>query len=154
MRKHGAKYLSIGILAATLLMCAAYYVGFARGHGELQALKNDYEKQLGAMQQKAVVCESRNSLSLARLALYRTVLDLEQKNFGLANSHIRQAASSLSQMSPALVGTDSAKLEAIRRSVAAMNFEPAASVDDQRSSILNAAMQLETIVTLPPKSTS
>jgi len=151
MRKSRARSMIIVTLVVILALVAVYYVGLTQGRQELAAQKASFEKQVNGLQRGLALSESRNALSTGRLSLCRTAIDLDQKNFGLANTHIREAASALSLVSPVLIGADPARFEEIRRSLSTTNLEVASDTEKQKSDIQNIIIQLDAIAKPPPK---
>ena len=150
MYRIGWKSMVVGSFVAILVLVAVYFAGFRQGTAELEAQRRDFERKLSEAQKSLAQSESRNAYVVARLALYRSALDLEHRNFGLAGSHLREAAGALASISPGLAGVDKAGLDQIRRDVAGVNLGVADDVEKEKNQILEIASRLDGLVRPPP----
>jgi len=152
MRRIDAKAIWIGILVAVLAVVLSYFIGLRQGRADLKARQTEFQNQLSGLQQKAAATENRNLLLTARLNLYRTVMDLDQRNFGLANTHLQGSSAALSRVDPAAIGVDPARLEGIRREMAEIGINVADNLEDQRNRILALVGQVEGLEPASPGS--
>lgn len=146
------KLIFIGIVVALVLGAALYGFGFFRGNAQLAAQKADSESriqllqnQLGEKQGELSVVQNRVHLMQARAELYRTALDLERRNFGIANTHLKDSAALLSHLE-STPGIDVEKLSALRDAVAKTDINVAVDLEAQRNTVLDFAAQLEALV--------
>ncbi|HPL62670.1 MAG TPA: hypothetical protein PK587_02785 [Syntrophales bacterium] len=145
MKRSNTKAILIGVLAAALVIVLSYFIGLRQGRAELEARQTEFQKQLQTLQQQASAAENRSLLLAARLDLYRTAMDLDQRNFGLANTHLQGSAARLSRVNPAAIGVDPAKLESVHRDIAGSGIKVADNLEEQRNRILVLLSQIEAL---------
>lgn len=151
MKKRGARYIILGVVIVLAVVAGAYFAGLMQGRSEMASQKSAFEKQISDLQRANALAESRTALANARMSLYRTAFDLEHKNFGLANSNLRNATAALSLVSPALIGSDPARFEEIRRTVSDLKLEIGMDTDEQKKIVLDAAARLDALIKPPPR---
>lgn len=144
--------LLIALAIAIVIGVALYFGGLKQGQGELAAQKTQYEQQvqagetaLGKSQAELAGVRNHNHLMQARVALYRTTIDLDQRNFGIANQRLGEVTSALDQIKTADGGIDTAKIAALRKSIASSNINVATNLQQQRAQILDFAARLDAI---------
>lgn len=149
------KPILIGVVAALVLAAILYGVGLWQGRAPLAAQKTSYDSQVQTLQTqiattKTELAAARNAARLmeARAGLYRTALDLEQRNFGTANTRLRESAATLAMVSDA--GLDATRLDALQKQVAATNINVATNLEAQRRQVLEFAAQLEALTAASP----
>ncbi len=142
--------ITLGI--AIVIGVALYFVGLKQGQSELAAQKTHYEQQVQAgktaldkSQAELAGVRNHNHLMQARVALYRTAIDLDQRNFGIANQRLHAVAEALDQIKTADGGIDPEKIAALRKSIAASNVNVATNLQQQRAQILDFAARLDAI---------
>jgi len=146
MKKSKFRTVTAGILIAVLALAAAYLIGLEQGRSEKESVIKGLEKQVSDLQRNMAVTESRNTLSTGRMALCKTVLDLEQVNFGMAETHLNETTAALSHVSPILVAIDPARFEELRREIAAVKIEIGSNTSDMRSRLLDFSSRLDALV--------
>lgn len=150
-RKSGPNKIVIGMVVALVVAGALYGFGLMQGKGQLTAQKADYEAQLQTAQTKVqqaneqvATLTERGHLMQGQLFLYRTAVDLDQRNFGIANTNLKNAAASLAQVK----NTEAAKVSSLHDAIAATNINVATNLEAQRNKVLSFVRQLDTLV--PP----
>lgn len=149
--------LLVALGIAIVIGVALYFGGLKQGQGELAAQKTHYEQQvqagktaLGESQAELAGVRNHNHLMQARVALYRTAIDLDQRNFGIANQRLHEVTDALDQIKTgdtktAGGGIDTAKVAALRKSIASSNINVATNLQQQRAQILDFATRLDAI---------
>ncbi|WP_222564268.1 hypothetical protein [Novilysobacter antarcticus] len=143
------------LIAAGVFIVVAgvlYYVGLSQGRKELATQKLQYEQQieqgnqiLGESKADLAKVQNRNYLMRARVDLYRTAVDLDQRNFGIANTRLHEAADALGQIQKDAGGIDLSKVAALKQSIESNDFTVAADLENQRANVLDFAAQLDAI---------
>jgi len=139
---------------------ALYWVGLSQSKSQLEAERKNFNSQLELMNSRLVSAEYNTRLNLARFLLCRTVQDLDQRNFGLANNRLNEASSALGNINPAMVGVDQARFDALRKEIANTSINVGVNLDEQRGRVFSFGEQLEALlprttqpaVALPPAS--
>ena len=136
-----------------VLLLVVYLWGQWQTRERLSAQEADYqqriaavEKRLGTTQEELVAATNRNRLLMARTDLYRAAADLDQRNFGTANTRLQEAAAALAKVDPSSGDIDAEKLGALRASIAKTNINVATDLQQQRNLVLDLAAQLDALV--------
>lgn len=148
-----AKRMLTGFVVVLLLIFGAYFVGLNKGKAQMAALKSESNTSGRAAQGEAqknqgelAAVQTRSRLILARSLLYRAAVSLDQRNFGTASDDVKKAAATLAPLQPADVGANAAALEAVRRSLAAVNITVADDLETQRRALLNLTTQMDALI--------
>jgi hypothetical protein len=88
---------------------------------------------------RAAAVESRTHAFEALSLLYRTAIDLEARNFGVANDRLEAAATALGRADRATLGAD---LGDLRERMAGTNLVVAEDLSTQRTMVLGFAREL------------
>jgi uncharacterized protein HemX len=152
----GKKILIIVVLV--IVLAAALFVGgWWQGRALLAAQKADYESRLQAVEddlaqtkEQLAVQMNRALLMEARAALYRTAVDLDRRNFGIANTHLREAATALGKIDDVSGGLNLSRLNALQSSISETDINVAVNLQEQRSKVLGFTDELNALV---PEST-
>ncbi|OPY13469.1 MAG: hypothetical protein A4E70_00776 [Syntrophus sp. PtaU1.Bin005] len=141
----------LGIIAAVVVvLCAALYLGgMWHGRSQVNAQKEKCLQQLKESEARRIAAENSTHLLKARTALFQTLFDLDQRNFGLANGHLREADAPLSKLNAASLGIDKAHLDELRREIAGTNIQVAIDLEVQRNLILNFERRLDNLIPKP-----
>lgn len=146
------RLMLIGLAVAVVVMAGLYFLGLHQGRGELAAQKADHEQRMGALQadlqqQQSNLAAAENQIQFlrARAAFYRTAVDLDQRNFGTANTHLQQAATFLEHIKGDAGGVKSDGLAALRAAVVATNINVATDLQAQRDKVLGFGRELDSM---------
>lgn len=146
-----AKFL-IAAAVVALVILAVYYWGNVQTRNQLSAQGSDYEQRLGsvqgqlqAAQGELAAARNRNQLLMARTDLYRAAADLDQRNFGTANTRLQEAAAALGRVDTSGGDLDTGRIAALRSSIAATNINVATDLQEQRNQVLDLAAQLDAL---------
>jgi len=121
--------------AALALALVLFLVGWFVGRGPVGELR----ERAGAAETRAAAVEGRAHAYEALSLLYRTAIDLEARNFGVANERLQAAAAALGRADGAAPG---AGFGEVRQRVAATNLAVAEDLDGQRTAVLGYARDL------------
>ncbi len=125
---------------------ALYWVGLSQGRTQLEAERKTFNTQLEQANSKLVSAEYNTRLNLARFLLCRTVLDLDQRNFGLAANHLKEAYAALVNINAAMVGVDPVRFESLKKDIGATDISVAANLEEQRGKVFTFSEQLEALL--------
>lgn len=89
-------------LVATLFVGGAlgWVVASLQGEARLQRMQSDYEARLTTQRELTQPLEARLLALKARRAMHLSLIALEQRNFGTAERHAREAGEGLAAMGP------------------------------------------------------
>ena len=91
---------------------------------------------------RAAELEARVHAFRALSLLYMTVVDVDARNFGIANTRLDETVSALDRIDPERIDIDTAELEAIRRDLAELDIRVAADLAAQRGALAELARRL------------
>ncbi len=147
-----SKLILVSLGVFIVIAAALYYVGTTQGRKELATQKTQYEQQLQQGTQAleksdAALAEvrNRNHLMHARVAIYRTAIDLDQRNFGVASDRLHEAAEALGAIGKGSSGIDMARVSALKQTIETSDFTVAADLETQRARVLEFAAELDAI---------
>lgn len=143
------KKLGIVAMVVVVLGAALYLGGLWQGRSQMTTEKEKCLRQLKDSETRRVDAENRVHFYKARTALFQTALDLDQRNFGLANSHLREADDPMARLNAAGLGIDKGVLDALRREIADTNIQVAVDLEVQRNLILNFERRLDSLIPRP-----
>ena len=144
-----AKSIGVLLIVIVVLSVVLYMVGSWQGKKEATAQKEHCLQQLKERDSRLVTVENQVNFFKARTALFQTALDLDQRNFGLANAHLREADDPLARLNDASLGISKAVLDALRQEIARTNIQVAIDLEAQRNQILNFERRLDSLLPRP-----
>lgn len=140
----------VAVVVAALLILGVYLWGNVQTRNQLSAQQTEHDQRISTMQeqlqttqQELAATQNRNLLLMARTDLYRAAAALDQRNFGIANTHLRQVEGALGEVDPAGAGLDIARFTQLRSSLDGLNINVATDLQDQRNQLLGLASQLD-----------
>jgi len=142
LKSSRAKVVLIGIVIAVLIAIGLFATGFVKGRAQVSALQS----QLTQKDAQLLISQNRGYLMQARAALYHTAIDLDQRNFGTANSRLQEAAGALGNVKQDSSAIDMEKITQLHNAIAAMNINVAVNLENQRAQVLNFASQLDSLM--------
>ena len=147
------KTILVAAAVVVALLLIVYLWGQSQTRERLSAQEADYqqrivavEKRLQTTQEELVAATNRNRLLMARTDLYRAAADLDQRNFGTANTRLQEAAAALAKVDPSSGDIDAKQLGDLRASIAKTNINVATDLQQQRNRVLELAAQLDALV--------
>ncbi|HZO87917.1 MAG TPA: hypothetical protein VFB38_06215 [Chthonomonadaceae bacterium] len=143
------KRILIGAGIALVIAAALFLVGFFIGRGQMaaqQAQAQQLRAQAQQLRAQFATAEALSRLLVARGWVYRATIDLEQRNFGLANSDLSRATAILRSVQPAQAGVDPTQMQRLAQAIAGTNVQVATDIGNQRRQILALADGLDTLL--------
>jgi len=148
------KLYLIGAAVVLILGAILYFVGLQSGRAQLTAQEAKFGVERNGLQSQVKTAEiardaarDRAAMMETRAALYRTAIDLDARNFGTANTHLKEAAAALGRVS----NPDTAQL---RGEIEATDLNVAVNLGDQRAQVLSFAEQLNRMMPVEVETTS
>lgn len=147
------RLLLFGAVAAVLIAAIFYGIGFAQGRGDLNEQKTAYEQRVNTLQgevQQAQtqqgMMETYNRMLAARGWLHRAAIEMDRRNFGLANRYLNQASLILTNAMPEKASIDAAQINSLQEDIAATRIQVSTDVQAQRTRILGMAERLNNLL--------
>lgn len=106
--------------------------------------------QSDVLQRDLVRTQALNQLLFARLAMTRALGQLDQRNFGLANSRLKEAAHWLSQIDAQRVDVDPAALDGLRDELNGFDLNVAVDLEAQRARLLDWSARIDQMLPSAP----
>lgn len=136
------KTILIGIVIAIVIAIGLFATGYIKGRAPVSTLQS----QLAQRDAQLLISQNRSYLMEARAALYHTAIDLDQRNFGTANSRLQEAAGALENVKQDSSTIDMEKITQLRSDITAMNINVAVDLENQRKHVLDLASQLNALM--------
>lgn len=140
--------ITAGVILAVAL--AVYLAATWQERGRASATVAELEQRITALEADRdstaadlSTAEARIQLLRARALLFETALDLERRNFGVANERLDAASERLASVDAGAAGISEPQLEALRSQIAEADLRVAEDLAGQREQILGYARQLE-----------
>jgi len=121
-----------------IVVLVAFGLGFAAGSRPV----GDLTQRLEQAEQGAAELEAQMHAQRALALLHQTVVDVDARNFGIANERLSAAVAALDRVDRDRVATDAAELEAIRNELAALDIRVAADLAGQRATLAELIRRL------------
>ena len=149
-----AKLFLVGALVVLILGAVLYFVGLQSGRAQLSAQAAKFDVERNGLNSKVTTAETARDAALdraammeARAALYRTAIDLDARNFGTANTHLKEAATALGRVKI----PDTSQL---RSAIEATDLNVAVNLGGQRTQVLGFAEQLNKMMPVEIETTA
>ena len=145
---------ALGIAAAIVIGLALYFAGRWQERSRAEVRSDELKARISAVEAERnqataalVAAQTQIGLLRARSLLFETVLDLERRNFGTANTRLAAAAQQLAAVSADTVAVRLTGLEELREAIARSDLRVAADVAGQRARVLGFIEQLDQLLT-------
>ena len=140
----------IGIVAVAI---ALYAFGAGQGRSQLDAQRAEFEERLATAEhalskaegQLAIVMNVKN-LQEAEVALLRGAVEIDRRNFGTANEHVRKSGVILDRIRDPAGGVSLEEIQLLREDVAQLDINVAVNLEDQRMHVLGLAGRLRDLI--------
>jgi hypothetical protein len=132
-----------------LLALVVFGVGWLMGARPIDNLNRDVEQAEARAEANALLLEgleARLDAHRALSLLYRTMLDVDARNFGTANQRLDEAAAALAQVDPMAIGPAAADLQSLRRELGELDIRVAEDLAEQRGVLAELARRLAALL--------
>jgi len=144
-----AKATGLIVIFVIALSVALYMGGLWQGRKQETAQKELCQQQLKDCDARLTVAENQVRILKARTALYQTAIDLDQRNFGLANAHLRETDDPLAKLDAAGLGINKSSLDVLRKEIADTDIQVAIDLAVQRAKIIQFGYRLDSLISKP-----
>lgn len=138
------------IIVAAIVLFA---IGWWRGGAAPKAQVEQLTSELSASRDSATTAqrerdEARAGMILreAQVALLQANMELDRRNFGIANGHIERAGERLGTIDAAALSLDETRLDALREELGRTNLNLATDLAEQRAQLNRLADEINDIV--------
>ncbi|MGF1672927.1 MAG: hypothetical protein ACFCUV_04480 [Rivularia sp. (in: cyanobacteria)] len=156
------KKILIGVVVATIAGAGLYGAGWFQAHSQFSAndQKIQLESELEQTKEQLTTARNRAYLMKARGDLYDTTVNLDLRNFGVANSRLKEAETALSKVSDVNGSLNITKIKELQQAISKKNINVAVNLEQQRNTVLsyinvlNQLIPTEENLTIPAPSES
>lgn len=145
-----AMYVLAAIAVLAAVGFALYWTGLSQGRSQLETERKSFNAQLEQMNSRLALAESGVRLNQARFFLCRALSDLDQRNFGLAGSHLKEAYAALGSVNASAAGVEPARFEALKKEIGETQISITVNLDEQMARVAWFGDQLEAMLPRTP----
>ncbi|CAN5716727.1 hypothetical protein BH23GEM11_BH23GEM11_08870 [soil metagenome] len=131
--------------AALVILFVLLGVGYALGNrpvADLRDRSGQAETRAEASEARVAELEARLDANRGLALLYRTMLDVDARNFGTANQRLDEAAAALDRVDRDAIGPAADEVEALRAELRALDIRVAEDLSGQRGRVEDMARRL------------
>lgn len=146
--KTKTKQLAVLVGIVAVLAVVLYFVGLSQGRSQVavvEAQQSETLAELAQTQAQLARAQGRNRMMRAQVLVYQTMLDLDARNFGMANERIQEAAALMLQ-GDADAASDPAAFTRLAGQMQQTNLRVAADLRQQRALIQGFGQQLGALI--------
>lgn len=138
------------VVVVIVLLALAWWQGGAAPRAEVTQLNTELVQTHDAQARAEMEREEiRATLTLreAQVALLEANMELDRRNFGIANQHIERAAERLGEINAETLSLDATLLESLREELAGTNLNLATDLAEQRAQLTRLAGEIHDLAT-------
>ena len=140
------KQILIGIVIAVVTGAVLYGVGWWQGSSQSSSNDEQIKSELEQARQQLLTERNRTYLMEARGDLYDTTVNLDQRNFGVANSRLQEAAAALAKVEDGSGSLNISKIQELQKAIAKKNINVAVNLEQQRNTVLSYVNVLNKLI--------
>lgn len=140
------KKILISIVIVTITGAALYGAGWWQGRSQFYSDDESIERELRAAKEDLITARNRTYLMEARGDLYDTTVNLDERNFGMANTRLQQAAAALGKVEDVNGNLNINKIRELQKAIASKNVNVAVNLEQQRNTILSYVNVLNKLI--------
>lgn len=136
------------IVAAIVLFAIGWWRGGAAPKAQVEQLTTELSESrdsASAAQRERDEARAGRTLREAQVALLQANMELDRRNFGIANEHIERASERLASIDSTTLSLDEARLQALREELAQTNLNLATDLAEQRAQLNRLAGEINDI---------
>jgi len=131
------KKILIGIVIATIAGAALYGAGWFKARSQFSSDDEEIKRELQQTKEQLITERNRTYLMEARGDLYDTAVNLDERNFGMANTRLQEAAAALGKVEDTDGNLNISKIQELKQAVAKKNINVAVNLEQQRNTVLS-----------------
>ncbi|MEA5595977.1 hypothetical protein [Rivularia sp. UHCC 0363] len=140
------KNIAIGLVLATIAGAALYGAGWFQARSQFSSNDDQINIELQQTKEQLTTAKNRAYLMEARGDLYDTTVNLDLRNFGLANTRIQEAAAALNKVEDVNGSLNISKIKELQQAVSKKNINVAVNLEQQRNSVLSYINVLDKLI--------
>lgn len=149
----GFKKIAIGITVALLSGAAIYGIGWWQGRSHVSAGNEEINQEIKSVRQELEQTQTQleavrnyGYLMQARAELYHSAVNLDQRNFGTANTRLQEASTALAKVKDSSGSLDTQKISSLQKNISQTNINVAVNLQQQRREVLKHVNQLNALI--------
>ena len=131
------KKILIGVVIATIAGAALYGAGWFQARSQFSSSDEEIKRELQQTKEQLTTQRNRAYLMEARGDLYDTTVNLDLRNFGIANTRLQEAAAALGKVEDGNGNLNINKVQELQKAVAKNNINNAVNLEQQRNTVLS-----------------
>ncbi len=131
------KKILIGVLVTTITGAALYGIGWFQGRSQFSSNDEEIQQELKQIKEQLITERNRSYLMEARGDLYDTAVNLDERNFGMANTRLQEASAALAKVEDTSGNLNISKIQELQKAVAKKNINVAVNLEQQRNTVLS-----------------
>ncbi|MEO0684925.1 MAG: hypothetical protein AAFY76_07725 [Cyanobacteria bacterium J06649_11] len=131
------KKVLIGIVIAIIAGAALYGAGWFQARSQFSSDDEEIKQELQQVKEQLITERNRTYLMEARGDLYDVTVNLDERNFGMANTRLQEAAAALGKVEDADSNLNISKIQELQQAVAKKNINVAVNLEQQRNTVLS-----------------
>lgn len=131
------KKIMIGVVLATIAGAALYGAGWWQGRSQFAGDDEPIKQELQQTKELLNTATNRAYLMEARGDLYDVTVNLDERNFGMANTRLQEAAAALGKIEDTDGNLNISKIQELQKAVAKKNINVAVNLEQQRNTVLS-----------------
>lgn len=131
------KKILIGIVIATIAGAVLYGAGWWQGRSQFASDDEPLKRELQQTKEQLITERNRTYLMEARGDLYDVTVNLDERNFGMANTRLQEAAAALGKVEDTDDNLNISKIQELQQAVAKKNINVAVNLEQQRNTVLS-----------------
>ncbi|MGB3755973.1 MAG: hypothetical protein WBA07_06310 [Rivularia sp. (in: cyanobacteria)] len=131
------KKILIGVVIATIAGAGLYGAGWWQGRSQFAGDDEPIKLELQQTKELLNTATNRAYLMEARGDLYDVTVNLDERNFGMANTRLQEAAAALGKVENGEGNLNINKIQELQKAVAKKNINVAVNLEQQRNSVLS-----------------
>ena len=140
------KKILIGIVIAIIAGAALYGAGWFQARSQFSSDDEEIKRELQQTKEQLVTERNRTYLMEARGDLYDTAVNLDDRNFGIANTRLQEAAVALAKVENLNGTLNINKIKELQTAISKMNINVAVDLEQQRNTVLSYVNVLNKVI--------
>jgi len=146
---NNTRQIGIAVVIAIIIGIVFYVAGYWHAESRAEMNARQLTGEVHTLQVTLTTTENRDRILRARVSLCRAAGDMDQRNFGMANGHLKEASTALAAVDAGAAGVDAVQLGILRGQLDSFNVNVAEDLEAQRSRILELGKQLDMLIPAP-----
>lgn len=143
---NNTRQIAVGAVIAVIIGIVFYVAGYWHAANRAASTVQNLTSEVNALQTKIATTENHDQLLRARVALFKAAHDMDQRNFGIANGHLKEASTALAAVDARVAGVDPAQLGILRGQLDSFNVNVATDLEAQRTQVLDLGNELDALM--------